>query len=66
MTGTRAKVTIDDFAARLCAIPEAEFTHQAVLDFLRENPVDARTLAPYLYFSAEKYTRNLIRRTPLF
>lgn len=66
MTGSRIKVAIDDFAERLSAIPEAEFTHQGVLDFLRGNPVDARSLEPYLYFCSEKYTRNLIRRTPLF
>lgn len=66
MTGSKIKVAIDDFADRLSAIPEDEFTHQGVLDFLRENPVDARSLEPYLYFCREKYTRNLIRRTPLF
>lgn len=66
MTGSTTKVAIDDFAARLSAIPEEEFTHQGVLDFLRDNPVETRSLDPYLYFSREKYTRNLIRRTPLF
>jgi cysteine dioxygenase len=59
-------LTIDQFAAGLSAISEEEFTHQGVLDYLRANPVDPATLAPYLYFSAEKYTRNLILRTPLF
>ena len=59
-------MTIDQFAAGLSAISEEEFTHQGVLDYLRANPVDPATLAPYLYFSAEKYTRNLILRTPLF
>jgi cysteine dioxygenase len=62
----QTKVSIEDFAERLSAIPEREFTHQGVLDFLQANPVDVQTLAPYLYFCAEKYTRNLIRRTPLF
>lgn len=66
MTGSRIRVAIDDFAERLSAIPEEEFTHEGVLDFLREVPVDARSLEPYLYFSKEKYTRNLIHRTPLF
>lgn len=59
-------VRIDDFAARLSAIPEEEFTHESVLEFLRTNPVDIETLAPYLYFCDSKYTRNLIHRTPLF
>ena len=60
------KVQIDDFGRRLSAIPETVFTHEGVLDFLRSNPVDAGSLSPYLYFCAQKYTRNLIHRTPLF
>jgi cysteine dioxygenase len=59
-------VTIDDFAAGLAAIPEDEFTHRGVLDYLRDHRVDPATLHPYLYFCREKYTRNLILRTPLF
>jgi cysteine dioxygenase len=59
-------VTIDEFAVGLAAIPEEQFTHQGVLDYLRAHPVDPATLHPYLYFCAEKYTRNLILRTPLF
>jgi len=60
------KVHIDDFARRLGAIPEPEFTHQDVLEYLRENPVDIGSLAPYLYFCGQKYTRNLVQRTPLY
>jgi len=59
-------VTIDEFAKRLAAIPEAEFTHESVLQFLRENRVDRSTLAPYLYFGCDHYTRNLILRNDLF
>ncbi len=59
-------VSVSELAAGLAAIPEAEFTHRGVLDFLRGNRVDAATLGPYLYFSADHYTRNLILRTPLF
>jgi hypothetical protein len=59
-------VSIDQFAAGLAAIPEESFTHENVLDYLRGHPVDVGTLDRYLYFSSEKYTRNLILRTPLF
>ncbi len=59
-------IPIQEFANRLSAIPEKEFTHQNVLNFLRQNRVDVASLAPYLYFSSEHYTRNLIHRTPLF
>jgi cysteine dioxygenase len=57
---------VDDFAAGLSAIPEPEFTDEGVLQFLRANPADPETLQPYLHYSPEKYTRNLICRTPLF
>lgn len=57
---------IQEFAAGLAAIPEERFTHQAVLDYLRQHRVDVSSLAPYLYFCGEHYTRNLIHRTPLF
>ena len=59
-------VTIQDFARELAAIPEAEFTHQGVLDYLRRHPVDLDSLDPYLYFCTEHYTRNLIQKTPLY
>jgi cysteine dioxygenase len=59
-------VHIEEFVTRLSAIPESEFTLEHVLAFLRANPVDVAALSPYLYFSAEHYTRNLIHKTPLF
>lgn len=59
-------VSINEFAAGLAAIPAEHFTHAEVLDYLRANPVDPATLRPYAWFCAEKYTRNLILRTPLF
>jgi cysteine dioxygenase len=57
---------IAEFAAQLSSIPEQEFTDENVLRFLREHPVAVSSLHPYLYFSAERYTRNLIHHTPLF
>jgi cysteine dioxygenase len=59
-------VTIQDFSQRLSSIPEDQFTHQGVLDYLRQNRVDPESLDPYLYFCREHYTRNLIQHTPLF
>lgn len=59
-------IHIEEFAKKLSAIPESEFTLDKVLSFLRANPVDITTLSPYLYFSAEHYTRNLIHKTSLF
>lgn len=57
---------VDEFTASLSSIPEAAFTHQNVLEFLRRNPVELRSLEPYLYFCVDHYTRNLIQRTPLY
>jgi cysteine dioxygenase len=60
------KVHIKDFADRLASIREAEFTHNNVLQFVRNNVVDCASLGPYLWFSEDHYTRNLILKTKLF
>ncbi len=59
-------MTIQDFSKQLAAIPEEEFTHDNVLRFLGSHRVDVASLAPYLYFSSERYTRHLIHRTSLY
>ncbi len=37
-----------------------------MLEFLRDRIVDPASLDPYLYFSRQHYTRNLIQRTPRY
>jgi len=60
-------VPVDDFVARLRQLPDSSFDHTApILRFLQENPVDPATLARYLFWDAQHYTRNLIDRTPLY
>jgi hypothetical protein len=59
-------IDISAFATGLSEIPEEHFTDSAVLEYMRDNPVSIASLDPYLYFSAENYTRNLILHTPLF
>src|SRR3954447_8676908 len=59
-------MTIQDFSAQLAAVPQRDFTHDNVLEFLRRNRVDVASLAPYLYFSRDRYTRHLIHRTRLY
>jgi cysteine dioxygenase len=61
-----SRVVIEDFATRLAAIPESEFSHSNVLKFVRENVVDPGSLTPYLWISAEHYTRNLVLKTNIF
>jgi len=58
--------TIDEFIHGLDAIAEADFTSERVQEYLRANPVDPTTLAPYLLYEKTHYTRNLIHRTPLY
>jgi cysteine dioxygenase len=57
---------IGEFAKGLGAISPAAFTRENVLGYLDRTPVDIRTMEPYLYFSLERYTRNLILKTPIF
>jgi Cysteine dioxygenase type I len=59
-------IDISAFATGLSEIPEEQFTDSAVLEYMRDNPVSIASLDPYLYFSTEHYTRNLILHTPLF
>lgn len=59
-------VDINTFAGRLSEIPEHQFTDSAVLEYMCDNPVCVESLHPYLYFSQEHYTRNLILHTALF
>jgi cysteine dioxygenase len=59
-------VTLDQFVAGLCAIPEEHFCPGDVYEYLKDNPVDRDSLAPYLFFSKDHYTRNLIFKNELF
>ena len=59
-------VSLEQFVAGLCAIPEDHFRPGDVYEFLKNNPVDPNTLTPYLFFSKNHYTRNLIFKNELF
>ncbi len=60
-------VGIQDFAAGLRKLPESGFDRtDQVIDFLRSAPVAPDTLAPYLTWDRQHYTRNLIDKTPLY
>jgi cysteine dioxygenase len=64
--GKSSTVTVQTFTEGLTAIPESDFTHANVLNFMRKNRVAPDSLEPYTYFSSEHYTRNLICRSPVF
>jgi cysteine dioxygenase len=60
-------VSIQDFVAGLRQFPAASFDQIDVIrDFLTDTPVDAESLAAYLTWDRQHYTRNLIDRTPLY
>ena len=64
MPGT---VAIADFVAQLRKFPEPDFSRlDAIRDFLRSAPVEPQSLAPYLLWDRQHYTRNLIDKTPLY
>jgi cysteine dioxygenase len=59
-------VHIDQFVAGLCSIREEDFHIENVYDYVKSHPVDAQSLQPYLFFSKNHYTRNLIFKNHLF
>ena len=67
MTTAVKPVSIRILVEGLRQIPDAAFGPvEPVRRFLQETPVDAETLAPYLNWDGQHYTRNLIDRTPLY
>jgi len=64
--GTKT-VSIQQLVEELRRLPAAMFEQTEPLRrFLRDAPVDTESLAPYLTWNAQHYTRNLIDRTPLY
>ncbi len=62
-----ASVSIDDFVKGLRRLEKRDFDSvEAPLAYLRANPVDPDTVAPYLFWDAQHYTRNLIDKTELY
>jgi cysteine dioxygenase len=64
---TTKQVPIRDFVAELQKFPESAFEPtQPILGFLRHTPVNPESLAPYLNWDPQHYTRNLIDKTTLY
>jgi cysteine dioxygenase len=58
---------IQQLVQGLRQLPESAFSQtETVRRFLQENAVDGDSLAPYLTWDRQHYTRNLIDRTPLY
>ncbi|PYX76951.1 MAG: hypothetical protein DMG78_00280 [Acidobacteria bacterium] len=66
ITSTKT-VPIQKLVDELRTLPESAFIPTEPLRrFLTQMPVDAESLAPYLTWDRQHYTRNLIDRTPLY
>src|ERR1700692_1073818 len=60
-------ISIHDFVTQLRKFPEPAFDQTEQLrKFLQDAPVDPDSLAPYLRWDRQHYTRNLIDKTPLY
>lgn len=60
-------IPIQDFVTQLRSFPEPAFDHTEQLKkFLQDAPVDPDSLAPYLTWDRQHYTRNLIDKTRLY
>ena len=67
MTTTLKTVTIHDLVAKLRRLPEENFNEtESLRIFLRDMPVSAESLAPFLFWDRQHYTRNLIDKTPIY
>jgi len=61
------QLPIQDFVSQLRKFPESAFDRtDQIIEFLTNAPVAADTLAPYLTWDRQHYTRNLIDKTPLY
>ncbi len=60
-------VSIEQFVAGLRKLQEPAFTGvDGVLEYLRATPVDPQSLASFLTWDAQHYTRNLVDHTELY
>src|SRR5499427_6420577 len=67
MITTTKTVSIQKLVSELRKLPESAFVPtESLRQLLEQNPVDADSLAPYLNWDRQHYTRNLIDRTPLY
>ena len=61
------QLSVEDFVSELRKFPPSAFNHTAeLLTFLQHNSVSPDTLASYLKWDHQHYTRNLIDKTPLY
>jgi Cysteine dioxygenase type I len=62
----RERLSVSDWVQGLAAIPEEQFTAENVEKFISQNAIMESSLGPYIYFSADHYTGNLIFKNEVF
>jgi cysteine dioxygenase len=61
------RVSVDELVAKLRALPASAFdTTEEICSLLAKMPVEESSLAPYLTWDRQHYTRNLIDKTDLY
>jgi cysteine dioxygenase len=66
-SATQKQIPLQDFVRELRKFPAPAFDHtEEIVDFLQSAQVTPDTLAPYLNWDGQHYTRNLIDKTPLY
>jgi cysteine dioxygenase len=67
LSGLHTTVPISEFVQRLRVFPASAFdVTEEIRGFMASNPVDEASLAPYLTWNKQHYTRNLIDKTALY
>jgi cysteine dioxygenase len=67
MSTALKQIAIQDFVAELRKFPASAFDQvERIRSFLQENPINSESLAPFLLWDRQHYTRNLIDKTPLY
>jgi cysteine dioxygenase len=60
-------VAVEELISRLRACRENDFVEvKRIHELLRSTPVEPESIARYLVWSSQRYTRNLIDKTPLY
>jgi cysteine dioxygenase len=66
-TTSTGAVSVQKLIDRLEQLGEGDFlTVERPLAVLRANPVDPNSLAPYIFWNSQHYTRNLIHKTGMY
>lgn len=67
MSAVTKPISIHDFVAELKKFPEPAFREtESIRRLMQAMPVNSDSLAPYLTWDRQHYTRNLVDKTPLY